>query len=140
MRSRTGYSFIELTLVLAIVGLTTLIAARPIRATLDRIATRDAAQLAAAFIARARDEAVALHTIVAVQVDTTAATISLRTRDRQFARSQLGAIHGVALSTSRDSIAFDARGLGFGAANLTLVVKRGKSADTVVVSRLGRVR
>ena len=140
MSPRRGYSVLELTLVLTIIGLMTLIAVRPIRSTLDHIATRDAAQSAAAFVARARDESIALHTNVAVQIDTTAATLSLRTRDRQVARLQLGAIHGVTLSTSRDSITFDPRGLGFGAANLTLVAKRGRMADTIVVSRLGRVR
>jgi hypothetical protein len=46
----------------------------------------------------------------------------------------------VSLSTSRDSLAFDVRGLGYGAANLTLVARRGAAADTLVVSRLGRVR
>jgi hypothetical protein len=46
----------------------------------------------------------------------------------------------VRLSTSRDSIAFDVRGLGYGAANLTLVARRGSAAETLVVSRLGRVR
>jgi hypothetical protein len=46
----------------------------------------------------------------------------------------------VSLGTTRDSIVFDARGLGYGAANLTLVARRGSAAETLVVSRLGRVR
>lgn len=140
MYTRHGYSLAELTLVLVIVGLLVVIAVRPIQGTLDHIATHDAAQRASELIGRARDEAIALHTTVAVQVDSSSATMVLRARDYQIARLQLGAIHGVSLSTTRDSIAFDARGLGYGAANLTLVTKRGRSADTVVVSRLGRVR
>ena len=52
----------------------------------------------------------------------------------------LGHAHGVTLASSRDSLAFDVRGLGYGAANLTLVARRGRAAETLVVSRLGRVR
>jgi hypothetical protein len=37
-------------------------------------------------------------------------------------------------------MAFDARGLGVGAANLSLVARRGRFADTLFVSRLGRLR
>jgi hypothetical protein len=35
---------------------------------------------------------------------------------------------------------YDPRGLGFGAANLSLVLSRGDAADTLTVSRLGRVK
>ena len=44
-----------------------------------------------------------------------------------------------AKDTSLDYGGADA-GLGYGAANLTLIARRGRAADTLVVSRLGRVR
>jgi hypothetical protein len=50
------------------------------------------------------------------------------------------ALYGVRVTASRDSMAYDARGLGYGAANLSVVVHRGRVAETVYVSRLGRVR
>jgi hypothetical protein len=55
-------------------------------------------------------------------------------------RRDLRSVFGVRLSASRDSMAYDARGLGLGAANLSLVIRRGAAAETVFVSRLGRVR
>jgi hypothetical protein len=95
---------------------------------------------AAGALARARDEALARHVVVGVRVDTGQATVVLRAHGDRIALYALGHAHGVSLSTTRDSIAFDARGLGYGAANLTLVARRGTAADTLVVSRLGRVR
>jgi hypothetical protein len=52
----------------------------------------------------------------------------------------VGALYGVRLEPSRDSMAYAPSGLGWGGANLRVVVRRGAAADTVVVSRLGRVR
>lgn len=137
---RAGVTLIELALVLVIIGLASLAGIRQLQHYLDRIATRDAARSAGALIGRARDEALALHSPVSVRVDTVRAALELRVRGTPYGRLALGDIHGVALTTTRDSITFDVRGLGFGAANLTLIAKRGRAADTVTVSRLGRVR
>ena len=77
---------------------------------------------------------------MSVRIDTADATIALRTGARPPGAYAIGHEHGVTLATTRDSISFDVRGLGFGAANLTLVARRGAAADTLVVSRLGRLR
>jgi hypothetical protein len=106
----------------------------------DRIAVRNAVAEGAGVVARARDEALARRTIVTLRIDTVAHRLALRTRDGPLALHALGHVYGVALSSSRDSVSFDARGLGYGAANFTLIARRGAAADTLVVSRLGRVR
>lgn len=137
---RNGLTLIELVLVMAIMSIVSLMALHGLRATLDHVATQDAVRAAASTVARARDEAVALHTPVSVKIDTVIATLELLSRTGTLGRLALGSLHGVALSTTRDSITFDVRGLGYGAANLTLVARRGLAADTLVVSRLGRVR
>ena len=137
---RRGHTLIELVLVMVLIGLTSLTGIRQLHHFLDRAATRGAVRAAAGVVARARDEAVALHTPVSVRIDTAAAALELFSRHGPFGRAALGALHGVTLSTTRDSITFDVRGLGYGAANLTLVARRGHSADTLTVSRLGRTR
>ena len=139
-RPRAGYTLIEVALVLVVMGLTAAIGIRQLHFYLDRIATHDAVRSAGNLIERARDESIALHTFVSVRVDTATASLDLLARGLPAARAALGAVHGVALTTSRDSITFDVRGLGYGAANLTLVATRGRAADTLTTSRLGRVR
>ena len=137
---RHGYTLVELVLAMAIMACASLTGLHALRARLDHIAARDAVRAAGGMVARAREEAVALHTPVSVRIDTATATLELLSRTGTLGRLALGALHGVALATTRDSITFDGRGLGYGAANLTLVVRRGLAAETLVVSRLGRVR
>ncbi|CAN5913732.1 hypothetical protein BH11GEM1_BH11GEM1_04100 [soil metagenome] len=137
---RDGLTLIELVLVMAMMSIVSLMGLHALRASLDHVATQDAVRAAASIVARARDEAMALHTPVSVRIDTVTATLALLSRTGTLGRLALGSLHGVALSTTRDSITFDVRGLGYGAANLTLVARRGLAADTLVVSRLGRVR
>ena len=138
--SRAGLTLIELCLVLTIIGLVTTIAVRQLGLYLDRAAARAAIVEAAAVVARARDEAVAQRIPASVRLDTVADALELRMGGITISRSALGHAHGVSLSTNRDSLAYDARGLGYGAANLTLVARRGRAAESLVVSRLGRLR
>jgi prepilin-type N-terminal cleavage/methylation domain-containing protein len=137
---RAGHTLVELSLVLTVIGLVSMIAVHEATLYLDRVAVRSAVAEAAALVARARDEALAQRALVSLRIDTVAATVALSARGEQLTQHALGHAHGVRLSTSRDSIAFDVRGLGYGAANLTLVARRGSAAETLVVSRLGRVR
>ena len=138
--ARAGLTLIELCLVLTIIGLVTTMAVRQLGQYLDRAAARAAVVDAAAFVARARDEAAALRTPASIRFDTIGDALELRMGGTMLARATLGRTHGVALAANRDSIAYDVRGLGYGAANLTLVVRRGRVADSLVVSRLGRLR
>jgi hypothetical protein len=107
---------------------------------LDRIAARSAVAEAAEVIQQARDEALARRAVVSVRIDTVSGLIALRERGHTLAVHALAHAHRVTLASTRDSLAFDVRGLGYGASNLTLVVRRGRAAETLVVSRLGRVR
>ena len=137
---RPGHTLAELLLVLLVLGLATVVALRQLQLHLDHLAAKGAISEAAGVIARARDEAVAQRTPVAVRVDSVAGTLRLEARGKGIMTVALGHAYGVTLESSRDSIAYDVRGLGFGAANLTLVARRHTAAETLTVSRLGRVR
>ena len=135
-----GHTLVEVVVVLCLIGLVTVPVVHALATQLDRLAVRSAVAEAAGALARARDEALARRTLVAVLVDERSATVTLRVGGQALSHHALGHAHGVTLASTRDSIAFDPRGLGYGAANLTLVARRGAAADTLVVSRLGRVR
>jgi prepilin-type N-terminal cleavage/methylation domain-containing protein len=138
--NRPGLTLVELCLVLSIIGLVLAVAVRQLGDWLDRAAARAAVVEAASLVARARDDATALRSPASVRFDTVADALELRMAGTVLSRAALGRAHGVSLSANRDSIAYDVRGLGYGAANLTLVVRRGRVADSLVVSRLGRLR
>jgi hypothetical protein len=76
----------------------------------------------------------------AIAIDTFTATLVVRSYSDTIARRRLGDSHGVSMWSSRDSMAYAPNGLGYGASNLTLVLRRGAAVETVSVSRLGRVR
>ena len=106
----------------------------------DRLEVRSATQetVSAFFVARAAAIAKGRPSLVAVDArrdqlvvlsaGDTVLTLELRVR------------HGVDLSATRSTMTYSPAGLGYGGANLSVVLTRGSVADTVLVSREGRVR
>ncbi len=137
---RRGHTLLELTLVLVIMGLTGLVLIRQAHLMMDRIEARNAVRAAGALMDRARNEAIAQQALVSVRIDTATASMDVLSRTGRISHEPLGASHGVTLSTTRDSVTYDVRGLGYGAANLTLLVRRGAAVESLVTSRLGRIR
>lgn len=138
---RPGSTLIELVVALAILAIL-LLAGLPGSAALrNRSAVRASATELVSALALARSTALAESRVVAVAMDTGAAA-----RAVVFAWPDtlldlpLGARYGVSLNATRDSIAYGPTGRGYGAANATLTVRRGQAVDTIVVSRLGRVK
>lgn len=139
MKHRIGVSLVELLLVLVIVGLLTTLALPPYVAVRNRASVRAAATAAVAAFDAARALALTRGRRAAVRIDTLAGRIVVHSMADTILRLPLAMSWGVRLSASRDSSALAPDGLGYGAANLTLVIVRGAAADTVIVSRLGRV-
>ncbi len=137
---RRGVTLPESIVVLTIVGLLIGIAGLRVGRLRDGTGVRNAASEAIATFAAARRWALSRSTRTAVMIDTARAMLIVRSYDDTVARRLLGSSHGVTMSASRDSMAYAPNGLGYGASNLTIVLRRGERAETVVVSRLGRVR
>jgi type II secretory pathway pseudopilin PulG len=137
---RHGGSLLELLCAVVMVGITTLFALPPFRAAQDRMAAEGAAAQAVRAILDARDHAVRRSDRTALRMDTAAGRLRIVAGAETIAVHDLRAVFGVSLATTRDSIAWSPVGLGYGAANARVIVSRGVAAETLTVSRLGRVR
>lgn len=106
---------------------------------LDTLAVAVARGEAARLLAVARGEALAAGRATAVTVDAAGGRLVAHAGTDTVARALFGPA-GIALHATRDSMAYGPDGLGAGAANLRIILRRGHAADTLSVSRLGRVR
>ena len=140
MRVRTGTTMVEQLAVLVVIGVLAAIVVRSVAGALDALAVRAAAREIKDVFAAAREYAVARGVRTAVQVEPFAARVTALSGTDTVLVRPLGLLHQVALTTSRDSMAYSPSGLGYGASNLRVIVWRHRSAETVTVSRLGRVR
>jgi hypothetical protein len=125
--------------VLAIAGVLAGVGLPPMRRLTHRLAVRGAAADARVVFSLARNLAVARGERVAVTIDAPHGILRVIAR-RDTTLRAVGEVHGVTLDATRDSMAYTPLGLGFGGSNLRLVLRRGPAAETLFVSRLGRVR
>jgi prepilin-type N-terminal cleavage/methylation domain-containing protein len=138
--ARAGATLIELLIVLVVCGIVVSMGVLRAAAFVNRVAVHAAGNDLVAAFAMARDNAVHRSRRHSVTFDTASASVRVRADSDTLLVRNLGDVHGVHLAVSRDSMAYSANGLGYGAANLQVVVSRGSARETVVVSRLGRVR
>lgn len=140
-RIRTrAFTLLELVLVLCILGVVTAIATPKLLGALDHIAARGAVSDAAAMLSLARQLALTRSVRTTVSIDTATAVITIRAGPLLTHSRDERAAHGVRLSASRASVTYTQLGTALGVSNLTLVATRGAAAETLTVSRLGRVR
>jgi prepilin-type N-terminal cleavage/methylation domain-containing protein len=136
---RTGFSLFEVLLCLALSAVCVAIALPPYAALRDRLAVHGATSSLVRALNDARSVALRLSERHAIRADTASATLLVHSVGDTVSVVPLGILFGVQLQATRDSIAYTGTGLGYGAANVTYVVQRGASAETVTVSRAGRV-
>lgn len=137
---RTGMTLFEIGLAVGILGVVAGLTFPRFERYRDRVSVEAATGSTMSLLATARHTALRRSMLTAVQFDTAGAVVSIVTGIDTIATRSLTEVHGVTLSASRDSIAFASTGLGFGAANTQLILRRGSAAETVLVSRLGRAR
>lgn len=139
MRPRAGLSLLEALLALSILGIVTALALPPYVAQRDRAAVRAARTAAVTAFDAMRALALTRATHAAMRIDTAAARLVVHTFGDTLLRVEVFAAWGVRLASTRDSTAVAPDGLGYGAANMRLILSRGAAFDSIIVSRLGRV-
>jgi Tfp pilus assembly protein FimT len=106
----------------------------------DRASVRSAATEIAAILSSARRAAMLRSSSAMVVIDEARSVASIVVgADTVLARA-VGSELGVAITATRDTVLYGPSGRGWGASNTSIVVTRGQWADTIFVSRLGRVR
>ncbi|HJP59149.1 MAG TPA: hypothetical protein VJ865_04100 [Gemmatimonadaceae bacterium] len=137
---RSAFTTIELTIVICILAALSAIAMPRTVALVDRIRVGAAVTEIESLFGVARHAAIARSTQANVEIDTAQGVVSVTVVGETVRRGAIGAELGVQLAANRSAMSYSATGLGYGAANLSVVVRRNSAVDTILVSRLGRVR
>ncbi|HVT39880.1 MAG TPA: GspH/FimT family pseudopilin [Gemmatimonadaceae bacterium] len=138
--ARRATTLIELLLVLALLGAVASIAIPRVVTVMDRLSVKGASQDVVLALAAARAAATRRGDFASFIADPRGGRIRVVCAGETLFERDLLRTRGVRLEASRESITFAPTGMGWGAANTTVVVSRGGRSDTVVTSRLGRVR
>ena len=136
----TGATLIELLVTLAVLSTLSLMAIPASAYLRNHASVRSATTELTEALALARSSALAESRVVAVTIDSSAGRALVTAIADTLLDLPLASRYGIALSSTRDSIAYGPTGRGFGAANATIILRRGDAEDTVTISRLGRVR
>jgi prepilin-type N-terminal cleavage/methylation domain-containing protein len=137
-----GFTLVELVIVLIAAGFMLAVSLPRFRGVLDQLAVDAAARDVSTTLALARHVAVARGRRVRLdfaadsfRVDTLSGGDWIRYRAWSGPASR-----GVSLTATNATVVFVPSGLTWGVSNTTVGLRRGSHAETVVVSRTGRVR
>ena len=137
---RRGVTIVELLMTLAVLGVLSSIAVPRAATLVDRISVRGATQDVVLAIAAARAAATRRGAYASFVADPRTGRLRVVSGGETLLERDVLRSRGVRLEASRESVTFAPGGLGWGAANTTVIVSRGNRSDTIVMSRLGRVR
>src|SRR5688500_16052195 len=120
---RRAFTLPELAVILVIIGLLCAISVPWALRRLDRSHVRGARAELVTAMATARAAAIASGRRAAVLFDADRGAVIVYSGADTILVRRLSAVHGVTIESNRDSMAYDPSGLGFGAANQTVVVR-----------------
>ncbi|HXE60686.1 MAG TPA: hypothetical protein VN607_08250 [Gemmatimonadaceae bacterium] len=137
---RNAHTLWELVASMAIISTVIAVAAPPIAHARDRAAVHAAVAALRVTLASARNIALTRAASAVVTFDSAPPAISVVVNREIVLRQLLTGDFRAHLSATRDTIRFGPTGRAFGASNTTLILRAGSAADTITVSRVGRVR
>ena len=142
--NRRGFTLIELLIVIGLTGVILMLAAPRLGRTLARQSVRGARDAVAGMHAKAR--AAAIQRGTATKLVFSGNTVLILAEhpvtgvvDTVGEPADLSSRHGVTVTASRSSLAFDARGLGTEGSATTITVSKGSYSDQVVINLWGRL-
>lgn len=137
---RRGFNLIEITMVLAVIAVLSAITLPRAAGFIDRIKVRGAVTEIVAMFSTARHAAIARGAQTTLDIDLGRGAMVLHVGPDTLQSREIATAHGVEITSNRTSLTYSPLGVGYGAANFTITVRRNAAADTIFISRLGRVR
>jgi prepilin-type N-terminal cleavage/methylation domain-containing protein len=142
--NRRGFSLTELLIALGLIGLMVAFATPRIGRALVRQRLRSARDVVVALHAKARAAAVQTGAGAALVFQGNTAMVLARdpvsgALDTIGSVEDLGQRYGVTLTTTRDTVRFDSRGLGATGGNTKIVVQKDAYLEGIEISAMGRV-
>ena len=137
---RHAFTIVEIPVTICILGVISAIAMPSVGKLLDSIHIRGAVLEIESLFSGARHIAIARSAQTTVDIDTVNQAIYVSVGVDTLRKREIGKDHGVRLSATRVRMSYSATGMGYGAENLSVFVRRNSFVDTVFVSRLGRLR
>lgn len=137
---RHAFTIFELTVTLCIMLVLSAIAMPWAGKLLDRVRVRGAVTEIEALFSGARHIAISRSAPSAVDIDTAGDIIRVSVGGETVRTRSIGLDHDVRIGATRLHMSYSPTGMGYGASNLSVFVRRSSAADTVFVSRLGRLR
>lgn len=144
--TRSGFTLVELMIVVSLMGIMTMFAYPKLRGSTSSLAVRSARQQAAEMLIIARAAAVQNGSdarfirsgnVLRVIVDSSGTFVTLSARDLY---TQHGVTVAVAGTTPHDTVRFDARGQAIGLTSAeTIRFTNAAAKDSLCVSKLGKV-
>lgn len=135
-----GFTLVETLAALVLAGILTSIAFVPLTRAVDRASVRSASDELMTALAIARQVAIMRASQVTATLDTIAGTVTVECEGDTTHRRPVESLYGVSLAATRSTVRFSANGVGYGVSNLRVIARRRSAADTIYVSRAGRVR
>ena len=137
---RRAHTLPELALTLTLLAIVAATAVPTLAATTARWQVRAAVSDLVNALVLTREAALARGAVATFVVDAARGEVTVTCAGDTIARRAVGALHGVKLAASSDSVRYAPDGVATGVSNTTMLVVRGSLIDSVIVSRLGRVR
>jgi Tfp pilus assembly protein FimT len=137
-----GATLVELVLAIALLALLAAIGVPRARAALDYAAADAAAREITTALAVARQSAIrqGVRARLVIRADSLRTELWDGARWRPATRWPGPAAHRVSLQVSNPVVTYGPNGVGWGASNTTVRLRRGSQIETITTSRVGRVR
>jgi prepilin-type N-terminal cleavage/methylation domain-containing protein len=137
---RRGVTLVELMLVLAVAGILFGVAVPALSLLLDSLAVHAAVSHIEAAHARARLLAITRGKVITLAIDSARIAISPRNDTLALWSEEGPSAQRVHLEGAQRQFTFSPEGFTLGVSNASLQLSRGATRQTLVISRLGRVR